>query len=148
MGAEGGTSGWKKSNITAEQYLKLLKDYQAEIEKDPYVWGATVFGASPTPDWDAFNVDEFNFSWTYGAPTHIEQDWEYNLKSEELNMATLEALATENGGTWPKNDSTDITSIGTGTRKIRMAYLNTKEDRIVFERSGYATILRGDQSPN
>lgn len=54
---EGGKPGWQISGVTAEQYVDELIAYNAEIAKDNYVLGATVFTAGPTPDWDTFSTD-------------------------------------------------------------------------------------------
>lgn len=60
MGAEGGVKGWKLSGLTDAQYISLLLAYDAEIRKDPYVLGATVFTAGPTPDWNQFATDSIS----------------------------------------------------------------------------------------
>jgi len=57
VGAEGGTRGWKLSNITGAEYVRLLKAYDAELQKDSYILGATPFTSGPTPDWENFNMD-------------------------------------------------------------------------------------------
>jgi N-acetyl-anhydromuramyl-L-alanine amidase AmpD len=57
---EGATGrGWKEHGITAEAYLQELADLDAELQKDDYVLGATVFTAGPNDDWRDFDVDEF-----------------------------------------------------------------------------------------
>ena len=57
MGSEGGTRGWKLSGITADEYIWLLKAYDAELRKDSYVLGATPFTSGPTLDWVNYNMD-------------------------------------------------------------------------------------------
>jgi hypothetical protein len=54
---EGATGGWRKDGIPPEQYISELLAYDAELAKDDYVLGATVFTAGPTPDWEVFSTD-------------------------------------------------------------------------------------------
>jgi hypothetical protein len=54
---EGGLGGWQKDGIPPEQYISELLAYDAELAKDDYVLGATVFTAGPTSDWEAFSTD-------------------------------------------------------------------------------------------
>lgn len=56
-GGYSGQGGWKRDGVSAEQYVSELVAYDAELERNPYVLGATVFSAGATPDWDAFNTD-------------------------------------------------------------------------------------------
>jgi N-acetyl-anhydromuramyl-L-alanine amidase AmpD len=56
-GAKG--RGWREQEISAEDYLGELVEFDAEIQKDDYVLGATVFTAGPYDDWRDFDVDEF-----------------------------------------------------------------------------------------
>lgn len=55
---EGGRGGWKRDGISPAAYLDELRAYDAEISRDGYVLGATVFTAGPSADWTAFDVDE------------------------------------------------------------------------------------------
>ena len=54
-----GKGGWKADGLSPEQGVAELEAYDKELQKDPYVLGATVFGAGPEDDWAAnFGVDE------------------------------------------------------------------------------------------
>lgn len=56
---EGGAGGWKKDGLAPAQYAQELLAYAAELEKDPYVLGATVFTTrSNDPTWDPFAIEE------------------------------------------------------------------------------------------
>lgn len=59
---EGGDKqpGWKLQGVSSEDYAAELRAYNAQIEKDAYVIGATVFTAGPTGDWDNFSTDEIS----------------------------------------------------------------------------------------
>jgi hypothetical protein len=66
---EGGKGGWCKDGISAADYVSELWAYGHELEADPYVIGAVVFTAGPTPDWDAFSTDGLDVSALTAAPT-------------------------------------------------------------------------------
>ena len=56
---EGGMSGWRISGVNAQQYVAELLAYDAEIAKDNYVIGATIFEAGSQGDmWWNFDIDE------------------------------------------------------------------------------------------
>jgi len=61
---EGGLGGWKRDGLTATAYTAELARYGRELEKDPYVLGATVFtgGRSDDPAWQYFYTDELDVS--------------------------------------------------------------------------------------
>lgn len=49
---------WEDDAVAPEQYVNELTSYDAELQKDEYVVGATLFTCGPTGDWDAFGVDD------------------------------------------------------------------------------------------
>ncbi len=60
VGGEGGEGkpGWKVQGVPPEQYVGELLAYAAELARDHYVLGATVFTNGPYEDFAAFDVDE------------------------------------------------------------------------------------------
>jgi len=54
---EGGKGGYVADGVSEDAYLAELVAFDAELMRDPYVIGATVFTAGPTPDWNAFTTD-------------------------------------------------------------------------------------------
>jgi hypothetical protein len=53
-----GRGGWQLDNISAEQYAQELLAYDAEISRDPYVLGATVFTTrSMDQRWNPFTIE-------------------------------------------------------------------------------------------
>ncbi len=55
-----GGKGWRNDGLSAEEFIDELEAYEAELQKDPYVLGATVFSAGPSDDWRAFDTDEIS----------------------------------------------------------------------------------------
>ena len=56
---EGGTPGWKLGGISGTQYVNEQLAYDAELSRDPYVLGATVFTTGGAPSgWGNFDVDD------------------------------------------------------------------------------------------
>jgi len=55
-GAEG-RPGWQRQGVTGDQYVRELLSYAAELEKDGYVLGGTVFTCGPYSDFAGFDVD-------------------------------------------------------------------------------------------
>ncbi len=68
---EGGPAGWRLCGISGEQYIAQLLAYNAELEKDDYVIGATPFTCGPTADWAAFDLDGDCSRIAGGAPPKI-----------------------------------------------------------------------------
>lgn len=65
-GADGGagdidTKGWKKIVIHEGIYLEDLQAYDAALQKDPYVIGATIYCAGAGGDWESWDVST---AWT------------------------------------------------------------------------------------
>lgn len=54
---EGGKGGWRADGLSEDAYFAELRAYDAELLKDRYVLGATVFTCGSTPDWQAFDAD-------------------------------------------------------------------------------------------
>ncbi len=52
-----GLGGWLRDGVAPERYVAELLAYARELARDPYVLGATVFTAGPTPDWEMFDTD-------------------------------------------------------------------------------------------
>ncbi len=53
---DGRDNGWLKY-ATPDEYLRLLRDYEAELAKDPYVVGATIYQYGDTdPRWRYFDM--------------------------------------------------------------------------------------------
>jgi len=72
---EGGRRGWRLSGISGDQYLAELSAYEAELVKDAYVVGATVFTSGPTTDWQAYGLDGLDVGRFYDAPIHPPKPW-------------------------------------------------------------------------
>ncbi len=53
-----GKPGWKAQGISAERYLAELLAYDAELQKDDYILGATVYATGTYDDFKDFSVDE------------------------------------------------------------------------------------------
>ncbi len=68
---EGREAGWRKCGISGEQYVNQLLAYNAELEKDDYVIGATPFTSGPTPNWQAFGLDGDSWRIPGGTPQPI-----------------------------------------------------------------------------
>ncbi len=66
---EGGNGGWVIDNITAEQYVAELLQYDDLLAQDGYVLGATVFAGGPTGDWVNFNTDGLEQALIRVSPT-------------------------------------------------------------------------------
>jgi hypothetical protein len=65
--------GWKEDGIRAEQYVAELVTYDAELAKDCYVCGATVFTAGPSPTWATFSTDDLDLrALATAAPPPVE----------------------------------------------------------------------------
>lgn len=54
---EGGKGGWKRDGLSPQAYAAELLAFNAELEKLPYVLGATPFTGGPAPEWDNFDTD-------------------------------------------------------------------------------------------
>ena len=68
-----GQPGWQNCGITGEQYVAELAAYDAEIVKDSYVLGATVFTAGPTSDWAKFSTDSLDVSQFYTGANDVDE---------------------------------------------------------------------------
>lgn len=70
---EQGKPGWRLCGISGEQYIKQLLAYNAELEKDSYVLGATPFTSGPGPgnEWANFDMDGDSWRIPGGAPPTI-----------------------------------------------------------------------------
>lgn len=96
---EGGQGGWHRDGISAEQYLQELEAYDAELAKDDYVLGATVFTAGPTPDWQAFEVDSLatSLAATSFAPSPAQTGGAETAAAPPTPPSPFEAWVSEGG---------------------------------------------------
>lgn len=58
-GGNGGTDGWNARGDSAS-FENWLTWYDAEIQKDPYILGVTLFQSGNSSDWRSFNVDSIS----------------------------------------------------------------------------------------
>lgn len=64
---EGATGrGWRAQGVMDEQYAEELEQYDAELCKDDYVIGGTVFTAGPYDGWLDFSTDGLSERFSYG----------------------------------------------------------------------------------
>ncbi len=64
---EGATGrGWRAQGVMDEQYAEELEQYDAELCKDDYVIGGTVFTAGPYAGWLDFSTDGLSERFGYG----------------------------------------------------------------------------------
>lgn len=65
---EGGKGGWQLDGVSEEKYLSELREYDALLQADTYVIGATPFTSGPTGDWWAFDMDGLSDRMEGGDP--------------------------------------------------------------------------------
>lgn len=141
MGAEGGTVGWKLSGITGEEYVRLLKAYDTELQRDDFVLGATVFTAGPTPDWANFDTDEISHL-LIGEVPHVP---EFVLGF--LDLANAMRARGLDPGVPLENEHPEIWSDGTSIQRQRTAtgemYWFPLANQCLFAGQGRAILYNG-----
>lgn len=128
---EGGDKqpGWKLQGVSGEDYLNELIAYNAELEKDDYVIGATVFTAGPSPDWWAFDTDEISDLIPGGLPaigggTTMDEATQVAMIEMEArqNAALTKALIQLREGRFTGADGLDGTIVELNGGKLPAGY--------------------------
>lgn len=132
---DGGPSGWKLCGITGDQYVLQLAHFEAELERDDYVLGATVFGASPAHDWTAFSTDDLDTHRFSGLPSLVAKP------PEGDSLLNLEEMAALQGGFYRGLKPIVLK----GTVKVPLARIANfgKEHRWGIEQYGEAELMEG-----
>lgn len=110
---EGGDKqpGWKLQGVSPEDYAAELRAYDAEISKDGYVIGATVFTAGPTHDWNNFSTDEISHLILNGqGGGNVGIDWtlgfrDYAIAHPEVGTPLESLQYDDHGNAWQHSNT-------------------------------------------